>query len=65
MAAVTFGAISKRYLLEEIPQRYPTSKLHRSNIKLHIKPRWGDYLLDRIRPIAAEDWLKNSLWLRS
>lgn len=58
MAVVTFGAICDRYLQEEIPERYSTSKSYRSNIKNYLKPRWGDYLLDRIRPMAVEDWLK-------
>ena len=58
MAVVTFGAICDRYLGEELPERYSTSKSYRSNIKNHLKPRWGDYLLDRIRPMAVEDWLK-------
>jgi integrase len=55
---VTFGAICDRYLEEELPERYSTSKSYRSNIKNHLKPRWGNYLLDRIRPMAVEDWLK-------
>ena len=58
MAVVTFGAICDRYLEEELPERYSTSKSYRSNIKNHLKPRWGNYLLDRIRPMAVEDWLK-------
>ncbi len=58
MAVVTFGAICDRYIQEEISERYSTSKSCRSNIKNHLKPRWGDYLLDRIRPMAVEDWLK-------
>jgi integrase len=58
MAVVTFGGICDRYLQEEMPERYSTSKSYRSNIKNHLKPRWGDYLLDRIRPMAVEDWLK-------
>jgi len=40
MAVVTFGAICDRYLQEEMPERYSTSKSYRSNIKLHLKPRW-------------------------
>jgi hypothetical protein len=58
MAVVMFGAICDRYIQEEIPERYSTSKSYQSNIKLHLKPRWGSYLLDRIRPRAVEDWLK-------
>ena len=59
MAAVTFGAICDRYLLEELPERYSTAKSYRSNIKNYLKPRWGDYLLEKIRPMAVEDWLRN------
>lgn len=55
---MTFGAICDRYLKEEMPERYSTSKSYRSNIKNYLKPRWGDYLLDHIRPMAVEDWLK-------
>jgi integrase len=58
MAVATFGGICDRYLQEEMPERYSTSKSYRSNIKNYLKPRWGDYLLDRIRPMAVEDWLK-------
>ena len=59
MAVVTFGAICDRYIEEELPERYSTAKSYRSNIKNYLKPRWGDYLLDKIRPMAVEDWLKN------
>ncbi len=60
MAVVTFGAICDRYLEEELPERYSTTaKSHRSNIKKYLRPRWGDYLLEKIRPMAVEDWLKN------
>ncbi len=55
---VTFGAICNRYLEEELPERHSTSRSYRSNIKNYLKPRWGNYLLDRIRPMAVEDWLK-------
>ena len=58
MAVVTFGAICDRYIAEELPERYSTAKSYRSNIKNYLKPRWGDYLLDKIRPMAVEDWLK-------
>ncbi|MGF7180498.1 tyrosine-type recombinase/integrase [Tunturiibacter psychrotolerans] len=59
MAAVTFGAICDRYMQEEMPERYSTAKSYRSNIVNHLKPRWGEYLLEKIRPMAVEDWLKN------
>ena len=59
MAVVTFGAVCDRYIAEELPERYSTAKSYRSNIKNYLKPRWGDYLLEKIRPMAVEDWLKN------
>ena len=59
MTVVTFGAICDRYLEEELPERYSTAKSYRSNIKNYLKPRWGDYLLEKVRPMAVEDWLKN------
>jgi integrase len=59
MAVVSFGGICDRYIQEELPERYSTRKSYLSNIELHLKPRWGDYLLDKIRPMAVEDWLKN------
>ena len=59
MTVVTFGAICDRYLEEELPERYSTAKSYRSNIKNYLKPRWGDYLLEKIRPMAVEDCLKN------
>ena len=66
MAAVTFGAICDRCMLEEMPERYSTAKSYRSNIVNHLKPRWGDYLLEKIRPMAVEDWAERiSLWPRS
>jgi integrase len=58
MAVVTFGAICDRYIQEELPERHSTSRSYRSNIKNYLKPRWGDYLLDHVRPMAVEDWLK-------
>ena len=59
MAVVSFGTICDRYLEEEMPERHSTSRSYRSNIKNYLRPRWGDYLLDHIRPMAVEDWLKN------
>ncbi len=59
MAVVTFGGVCDRYVQEELPERYSTRKSYLTNIDLHLKPRWGDYLLEKIRPMAVEDWLKN------
>lgn len=42
-----------------MPQRYSTRKSYLSNIKLHIRPRWERYVLQQIRPMVVEGWLKN------
>ena len=55
---MTFGGVCDRYIAEELPERYSTRKSYLSNINVHIKPRWGDYLLAQIRPMAVEGWLK-------
>jgi len=55
---VTFGGVCDRYIAEELPERYSTRKSYLSNINVHIKSRWGDYLLAQIRPMAVEGWLK-------
>ena len=55
---VKFGALLDRYENEELPARHSTSSRYKSNIKNHIRPKWGDYLLEDIRPHALELWLK-------
>ena len=32
---------------------------YRANIVNPLKPRWGEYLLEKTLPMAVEDWLKN------
>lgn len=59
LGAVTFGGICDRYIEEELPTRYSTRKSYLSNIKLHIRPRWERYLLNQIRPMVVEGWLKS------
>jgi integrase len=58
LGTVTFGGLCDRYIAEELPERYSTRKSYLSNINLHIKPRWGEYLIAAIRPMAIEGWFK-------
>ena len=53
MAALTFGAICDRYMQEEIPEGYCTAKSYRANIVNQPKPRWGEYPLKKIQPMAV------------
>jgi integrase len=47
-----------RYEKEEMPERYSTSASYKSNIKVHIRPRWADVPITNVKSMAVEDWLK-------
>src|SRR5882762_7802541 len=55
---IPFGAVIERYLAEELPERNSTASRYQSWLKNYVKPMWGDCLLDQIKPLAVEDWLK-------
>ena len=54
----SFGTLLDKYAEEEMPGRYSTRKSYESNIKTHIRPKWADYPLDRIKPMPVEQWLR-------
>lgn len=56
--APTFGALLARYEKEEMPERHSTSSSYKSNIKVHIRPRWAETPLAAVKAMAVEDWLK-------
>ncbi len=56
--SVTFGAVIRRYLAEEIPERHSTASRYRSWLKNHIEPKWRGHSLEQIKPLLVEDWLK-------
>ena len=53
-----FGVLLDKFIEEEMPSRYSTAAAYRSVIKNHLRPKWGDYPLDRFRPMAIEQWLR-------
>ena len=55
---VNFGAVIERYLAEELPDRHSTARSYQSWMRNHIKPKWGEYPLQQIKPLAVEQWLK-------
>jgi integrase len=57
--ATTFGAVLARYEKEEMPERYSTSSSYKSNIKIHIRPRWAETPITAIKALAVENWLKD------
>ena len=61
---ITVGALATRYIEQELPfRRHSTQQSYRSALKHWISPKWGDYLLDQVTPLAVEQWLRaRSLW---
>src|SRR6266702_1117788 len=55
---VSFGAVIRRYLAEEIPERLSTASRYRCWLKNHVEPKWRDYPIEQIKPLLVEDWLK-------
>src|SRR5260370_2731353 len=55
---VIFGAVIDRYLAEELPDRHSTARSYQSWLKNYIRPRWGEYPIHEIKPLAVEHWLK-------
>ena len=54
---VTFGGLADRYRLEKLPRRYSTASKYRSWIIHHIRPRWGDYPIAKVKPLPVEEWI--------
>jgi integrase len=58
LSVPTFGAVTERYLKEELPQRFSTMVSYSSLIKKWIGPRWRDVPLNEVRTLEVEHWLK-------
>lgn len=57
---ITVGALATRYIEQELPfRRHSTQQSYKSALKHWISPKWGDYLLDQITPLAVEQWLRS------
>ena len=56
---VRFGAVVQRYVREELPERYSTRAGYTSTLKRRIAPRWGEVLVNDIRTLEVEHWLKS------
>ena len=55
---VTFGALIDRYMSEEMPERYSTSRAYTSYLNRHIRPKWEGYAIVDVKPFAVREWLK-------
>jgi integrase len=49
-----------RYIEHELPERrHSTQQSHSSSLNRWIRPRWGDHLLEQVKPVAVEEWLRS------
>src|SRR5208283_511355 len=58
IGAVTFAALIDRYVEEELPERFSTRISYLSMVNSHIRSKWADFPLDKVKPMAVEDWLR-------
>jgi integrase len=57
---ISISALSDHYVERELPERrYSTQQSHSSTLKRWILPRWGDRLLEEVKPMAVEEWLRS------
>jgi integrase len=55
---VSFNALLDRYSAEEMPERRATKGGYTSIINMHLRPKWGSYILSDIRPAEIHAWFK-------
>jgi integrase len=57
---VSVSALIDHYIERELPERrHSTQQSHSSNLNRWIRPRWGDSLLEQVKPLAVEEWLRS------
>jgi len=57
---VSVNALVGRYVEHELPdRRHSTQQSHSSTLNRWIRPRWGDHLLEQVKPVAVEEWLRS------
>ena len=57
---VSVGALVDRYIDHELPERrHSTQQSHSSTLNRWIRLRWGDHLLEQVKPVAVEEWLRS------
>ena len=57
---VTLDALVDHYVENELSRlRYGTQQGHLSSFKRWIRPRWGRCLLDQVKPMEVEQWLRS------
>ena len=54
---ISFGTLIARYMREKLPNRYSTASKYRSWLVHHVKPKWGDTAIKKVKPLLVEEWL--------
>ena len=58
-------ALADLYIEQELPGlRYSTQRSYLSALNRWIAPHWGDCLLEELKPVPVEQWLRRFSWLR-
>lgn len=57
--SVTMSQLITEYQLRDMPQRHSTQKAYKTWLTNYITPKWGEYLLDQIRPLEVKTWLED------
>lgn len=56
----TLRVLADRYVEQELPElRYSTQRSYLSALNQWIGPRWGDCLLEEVKPVPIEQWLRS------
>jgi integrase len=56
----TLRVLADRYVEQELPElRYSTQLSYLSALNQWIGPRWGDCLLEEVKPVPVEQWLRS------
>ena len=56
----TIRALADRYIEQELPGlRYSTQRSYLSALNQWIVPHWGDCLLEELKPVPVEQWLRS------
>jgi integrase len=56
---ITVSTLWGRYIEQELSVRPSTRRSYMSSFNRWINPRWGDYLLDDVKTVAVEAWLRS------
>ncbi|MGH9400708.1 MAG: tyrosine-type recombinase/integrase [Terriglobia bacterium] len=56
---VLINSLIDRYLREELPERASTRFAYSSLLRCWIKPKWGNIVVDQLKALLVEHWLKS------